>query len=145
MIEINDSRLATVLRFKQYQEKKVHEELVQLLRTKEREQAVLLELNDKRETAMTDAIRTSKARVTELQTSRAFLRTLSREIQQKEKKVGDIQLQENDKREELVEKTQSKQMVDNLEQRRQAELRKDLDRREQRLIDVLAQRVRLEF
>lgn len=144
-MKVNDTRLATVLKFKQYQERKVHEELIHLLRTKEQEQAVLSGLNDKRETAMTDAVRTSKARVTELQTSRAFLRTLSREIQQKEKQVGEIQLQENDKREELIEKNQSKQMVENLEQRRQAEAIKELERKEQRLIDVLAQRVRLEF
>lgn len=144
-MKVNDTQLATVLKFKQYQERKAHEELACLLRAKEQEQAALLGLNDKRETAMTDAVRTSKARVTELQTSRAFLRTLCREIQQKEEKVGEIQLQENDKREELIEKNQSKQMVENLEQRRQAEAAKELERKEQRLIDVLAQRVRLEF
>ena len=94
---------------------------------------------------MADAVRTSRARALELQTSRAFLRSLSTEIKQKEKKVGEIQGQEDDKRSELVVRTQSKQMVENLDQRRQSEIMKEAERKEQRLIDVLAQRVHREF
>lgn len=94
---------------------------------------------------MTEAVRISKSRALELQTSRAFLRTLSTEIRQKERKVDEIQGQANDKRSELVERTQAKQMVENLDQRRQAEFVKEADRKEQRLIDVLAQRVTKEL
>jgi len=137
--------LGTVLKVKKYQEKKAHEELIHLLRSKDKEQAALSDLNDKRENAMTDAVRVSRARALELQTSRAFLRSLSAEIRQKEKKVDEIQLQENSKRSELVERTQAKQMVENLDQRRQAEIVKEADRKEQRLIDVLAQRVTREL
>ncbi|HTY09847.1 MAG TPA: flagellar export protein FliJ [Bacteroidota bacterium] len=140
-----DTGLATVLKVKKYQEKKAHEELVHLLRSKDVEQAALSDLNDRRENAMSEAVRVSRSRALELQTSRAFLKTLSTEIRQKEKKVNEIQLQENDKRSELVERTQSKQMVENLDQRRQAEFIREADRKEQRLIDVLAQRVTREI
>jgi flagellar export protein FliJ len=140
-----DTGLATVLKVKKYQEKKAHEELVHLLHSKDREQAALSELNDTRENAMTEAVRISKSRALELQTSRAFLRTLSTEIRQKERRVDEIQGQANDKRSELVERTQAKQMVENLDQRRHAEIVKEADRKEQRLIDVLAQRVAKEL
>lgn len=140
-----DTGLATVLKVKKYQEKKAHEELVHLLRSKDLEQAALSDLNDRRENAMTEAVRVSKSRALELQTSRAFLKTLSTEIRQKEKRVDEIQGQANDKRSELVGRTQSKQMVENLDQRRQAEIAKEIDRKEQRLIDVLAQRVTKEL
>ena len=140
-----DTGLATVLKVKKYQEKKAHEELVHLLRSKDLEQAALSDLNDRRENAMSEAVRVSRSRALELQTSRAFLKTLSTEIRQKEKKVDEIQGQANNKRSELVERTQSKQMVENLDQRRQAEIAKEIDRKEQRLIDVLAQRVTKEL
>ncbi len=140
-----DTRLGTVLKVKKYQEKKAHEELVHLLHSKNQEQAALSDLTNKRESAMTEAVRVSKSRVLELQTSRAFLRSLSAEIRQKENKVDEIQVKENDKRLELVERSQSKQMVENLDQRRQAEFVREADRKEQRLIDVLAQRVTREF
>ena len=140
-----DTGLGTVLKVKKYQEKKAHEELVHLLRSKDQEQAALSELNDRRESAMTEAVRISRSRVLELQTSRAFLRSLSAEIRQKEKKVDEIKVQESDKRTELVERTQAKQMVENLDQRRQAEFVREADRKEQRLIDVLAQRVTREL
>ncbi len=140
-----DTGLGTVLKVKKYQEKKAHEELVHLLRSKDLEQAALSDLNDRRENAMSEAVRVSRSRALELQTSRAFLKTLSTEIRQKEKKVDEIQGQANNKRSELVERTQSKQMVENLDQRRQAEIAKEIDRKEQRLIDVLAQRVTKEL
>jgi flagellar export protein FliJ len=140
-----DTGLRTVLKVKKYQEKKAHEELVHLLQSKDQEEAALSDLNDKRESAMTEAVRVSRSRALEWQTSRAFLRSLSAEIRQKEKKVDEIQLQEDDKRSELVERTQAKQMVENLDQRRQAEIVKEADRKEQRLIDVLAQRVAREL
>ena len=140
-----DTGLATVLKVKKFQEKKAHEELVHLLRSKDLEQAALSDLNDRRENAMTEAVRVSRSRALELQTSRAFLKTLSAEIRQKEKKVDEIQGQANNKRSELVERSQSKQMVENLDQRRQAEIAKETDRKEQRLIDVLAQRVTREL
>ena len=140
-----DTRLGTVLKVKKYQEKKAHEELVHLLHSKNQEQAALSDLTNKRESAMTEAVRVSKSRVLELQTSRAFLRSLSAEIRQKENKVDEIQVKENDKRLELVERSQSKQMVENLDQRRQAEFVREADRKEQRLIDVLAKRVTREF
>ena len=140
-----DTGLATVLKVKKYQEKKAHEELVHLLRSRDLEQSALSDLNDRRENAMTEAVRVSKSRALELQTSRAFLKTLSTEICKKEKKVDEIQGRADVKRTELVEKTQSKQMVENLDQRRQAEMAKEIDRKEQRLIDVLAQRVTREL
>ncbi|HTX18049.1 MAG TPA: flagellar export protein FliJ [Bacteroidota bacterium] len=140
-----DTGLGTVLKVKKYQEKKAHEELVHLLRTKDEEQAALSDLNDKRESAMTEAVRVSRSRALELQTSRAFLKSISLEIRRQEKKIDDIEVKAEDKRTELVERTQAKQMVENLDQRRQAQISREADRKEQRLIDVLAQRVAKEL
>jgi flagellar export protein FliJ len=139
------SPLTTVLKVKKYLEKKAQRELVQLISYKNEEAAALSTLHERHETAMTDALRFLKARATDLQTDRAFLRSLSHQIAHQSKKVDDIQVEEDTKRGEVVEKSKSKKMVENLNDKRRVASEKEVDRKEQRLIDVLAQRIRTEL
>jgi flagellar export protein FliJ len=145
MMKKQHSPLTTVLKVKKYLEKKAQGELVQLVSYKNVESAALSMLHDRHETAMTEALRYLKARATDLQTDRAFLRTLSHQIEHQEKKVEEIQVQEDTKRDEVVEKSKSKKMVENLNDKRRVAAEKEVDRKDQRLIDVLAQRIRTEL
>jgi flagellar export protein FliJ len=77
-----------------------------------------------------------------MQASMAFIQSLSRQIQQQEDLLEGIKQQEDDKRGELVEKTQMRQMVEKLDQKRKDEAVKESDRKTQRMMDVLAQRLR---
>ena len=101
------SRLQTVIRFRNFQVKKARKELAQIKVHRQKEEGALNDLEETKSTAMTDAARDMKAKAADLQTSRAFIQSLSRQIKQQEDKVGEIQHQEDDKRGELIEKTQS--------------------------------------
>ncbi len=144
-MSIHETRFGTLLKVKKHQEKVVHQELVRIRTEKDAEQGALEDLQTTREQEITGAVRKARTTVTDLQTSRAFLQRLAREIQKQERKLQEIQSAEDAKREELVEKSQSKKMVETLEEKQREQLVKDAERKEQRLIDVLAQRVRLEY
>jgi flagellar export protein FliJ len=136
------SRLQTVIRVKDIQVKGAQKELAQIRVKKDQEQGALDVLQEQKSSAMSDAARTMKSRARDLQTSQAFLQSLSRQIKVQQNTVQTVTDQEDSKRGELVEKTKSQQMISKVEEKRQAEQAKEDDRKAQRVIDVLAQRVK---
>jgi flagellar export protein FliJ len=139
------SRFRSVLKVKKLQERRAQGELHELQTVHAREEETLNDIKDERQYALSDAFRTMKMKATEAQTSRAFILRLSRQIKEQEKKVEQVGSQEEDKRTELVERTKSKKMVEQLDEKLQTEANKESERKEQRLIDVLAQRIRSEI
>ncbi len=144
-MNVAESRLQTVIRVKNFQVKKAQKELAQIKVSRQKEEGTLNDLEETKSTAMSDAAREMKAKAVDLQTSRAFIQSLSRQIKQQEDKVGEIQHQEDDKRGELLEKTQSQQMLEKLDQKRKDEAEKEQDKKSQRMLDVLAQRMKMGF
>jgi len=138
------SRFRTVLKVKKIQERKAQGELRELQTVHAQEEEVLNDIKDERQYALSDAVRTMKIKATEAQTNRAFILKLSRQIKEQEQKVQQVESQEEEKRSELLERTKSKKMVEQLDEKLQAEADKEMERKEQRLIDVLAQRIRSE-
>lgn len=139
------SKLDTVIKVKNHQVKNAQRELAVITVTKEKEETELDRLEETHNTAMSDAVREMKTRAADLQTGSAFIQNLSRQIKRQEGKVDEIREKEDGKREELIEKSQSKQMIEKLEKKRKEEVEKELDRKAQRVIDMLAQRLRLGF
>ena len=136
------SKFKTVLKVKKIQERKAQSELHQLEVVHAQEEATLSEIKETQKTALSDAVRTMKMKATEAQTSRAFIKQLSREIDEQKQRVAQIQSQKAEKREELIERTKSTTMIEKLDKKMQVEEAKETERKEQRLIDVLAQRIR---
>jgi len=143
-MKVGDSRFGTLLRVKSIQERKTQQELVEIQNKKDEERQTLSQLQERREGEIAEAVRKSRMRATDLQSSRAFLTRLSKEIGEQENKIEEIQVKEDEKREELVERSRSKHMVEDLEEKYQTQVLREAERKEQRLIDVLAQRVKLE-
>jgi len=143
-MKVGDSRFGTLLRVKSIQERKSQQELVEIQNRKDEERQTLSQLQERREGEIAEAVRKSRMRATDLQSSRAFLTRLSKEIGEQENKIEEIQVKEDEKREELVERSRSKHMVEDLEEKYQTQVLREAERKEQRLIDVLAQRVKLE-
>ncbi|MCX6135330.1 MAG: flagellar export protein FliJ [Ignavibacteriales bacterium] len=139
------SKFRTVLKVKKIQERKAQSELYQLELVHAREEATLTEIKETQKTALTDAVRNMKIKATEAQTSRAFIKQLSREIDEQKQKVAQVRAEKFEKREELVERSKSSNMIEKLDKKMQAEETKETERKEQRLIDVLAQRIRTEI
>jgi len=141
-MRVSDSPLTTVIRVRDIQLKKTQRELAVIKVERQTEEVRLNSLEEKQSNAMTDAVRQMKTRAVDLQTSQAFLQSLSRQIEHQEGKVREVTDAEEGKRVELVERSQSKQMVEKIDQRRRDEETKEQERKAQRVIDVLAQRIK---
>jgi flagellar export protein FliJ len=141
-MRVSDTGFETVIRVKDFQVKKAQRELAVISVDRVRAEGTLTNLEEKQSTAMTDAVRTMKTKAVDLQTSQAFLQSLSRQIQKQVEKVEEVLTQEEGKRGELLEKSQSKQMIEKIDQRRKVEQEKELERKAQRVSDVLAQRMK---
>ena len=138
------TKFSTVLKVKKIQERKSQTELRQLEVAHAREEETLADIKQTQQVALSDAVRSMKIKATDAQTNRAFIKKLSNEIDVQSKKVEKVVSLEQDKRGELIERTKSKSMIEKLDQRVQTEEAKEKDRKEQRLMDVLAQRLRSE-
>jgi flagellar export protein FliJ len=141
-MKVSDSHLVTVIRVKDFQVKKAQRELASITISRAQEEGALTSLEERQSTAMSEAVRKMKTKAVDLQTSQAFIQSLSRQIQRQGEKVQEIITQEDGKRVELVERSQSKQMIEKIDQRRKEEHEKEQDRKAQRVIDVLAQRMK---
>ena len=141
-MRVSDSPLSTVIRVRDMQLKKTQRELAVIKVERQTEEVRLTSLEEQQSNAMTDAVRKMKTRAVDLQTSQAFLQSLSRKIEHQEEKVREVTTAEEGKRVELVERSQSKQMVEKIDQRRRDEETKEQERKAQRVIDVLAQRIK---
>jgi len=144
-MRVSDSHLSTVIRVKDHLVKKAQRELAVIRVNREKEEGTLSTLENRQSSAMTEAVRKMKTKALDLQTSQAFLQSLSRQIERQEDKVRQVTTQEEGKRGELVEKSQSKEMIVKIDQRRKEEEAKEQERKAQRVIDVLAQRMRSEL
>jgi len=141
-MRVSDSSFETVIRVKDIQLKNAQRELAVISVNRAREEGALTNLEERKSSAMTDAVRTMKTKAVDLQTSQAFLQSLSRQIQKQVQKVEEVLTQEEGKRGELLEKSQSKQMIEKIDQRRKDVQERELERKTQRLSDVLAQRIK---
>ncbi len=134
------NRFQTVLRVKKHQEKLAQQQLMRIQDEHNREQEALQRFHADREDALNEKVRFGRARVTDLQTQRAFIFKLSRQIDHQSQKVDEIRRKEVEKLDELTRRAQSRQMVETIDQRRKDEVERQLDKKEQSLIDDMANR-----
>ncbi len=134
------SRFSTVLRVKKHQEKLTQQQLVQIQQSHLQEQEMLERLQQAREEAVKESYGTGRAKATDLQTHRAFIFSLTRQIHRQATKVNEMKERENMKREELTQRAQARQVVEKLEEKSKEETLRELGRKEQSFMDELAQR-----
>jgi flagellar FliJ protein len=134
------SKLSTVLRVKTHQQKITQVELGRIKEKHELENRTLNHLCDRREEAFDASRRISRGRLEDLQAGRAFISGLSRQIIQQERRVIETGLQEQRKTQELVQRTQAKKIVEKVKERQDDQVQKELERKDQKAMDVVAQR-----
>ncbi len=139
-MNVSHLRFGTLLKVRKYQEKKAQEELSQIRNQKVVEEQTLSDLDDRRNAEMNGSDNVDKTNAQDVQTSRAFIRSLTRDMQTQQEKIKTIQHQEVNKTGEVVERKQAKEVVENLEDKYQTRLAKERDKKEQRMMDILAQR-----
>ena len=140
-MEVTQSKLNTVIRIKDILLKRHQKELADIRTEKDQATGTLKDLEDTREQAYADAASSTRTKARDAQINEAFINNLSHQIRHQEKKVGEMGIAEENKRDEVKGVSQSKRMLEELEERRQTEVDKEVERKAQRLIDVLAQRM----
>lgn len=135
-------RIQKVLDVKTRQENQAHKELKHAQERKDAEAKKLDTLRTREEQALSDGESTVVVRASEIQTKRAFLRFLTREIEGQNERLDTVTTEENVKREALVERSKSKKIIQELKEQLVVQEQKEVERKEQRMIDILAQRIR---
>jgi flagellar export protein FliJ len=136
----HDSRFSAVLKVKQLLVKKAQRELAVIAVDRERAEGKLSELEDTRNDAIDGAAGSQKGRAADLQAGRAFIDRLSRQIRVQERCVDEEKSRESRKRDELVEKSQSEEMIERLDRKRRDEANREGERKQQVVMDVVAHR-----
>ena len=142
-MNVSSTGLGTVLKVKVVQEKNAQRELAAIAQKREAEEKRLDQLGQTQDSAITQASDITRSRAGDLQTSRAFIQSIHRQITQQGEKVDDVKNKETAKRDELVERSKSRQMVESLDTKRREAAEKESERKAQRVIDVLAQRMKM--
>lgn len=142
-MNVSGTGLSTVLKVKVVQEKNAQRELAAIAQKREAEEKHLDQLEQTQDSAIDEATGITRSRAGDLQTSRAFIQSINRQILKQGEKVDDVKNKETAKRDELVERSKSRQMVESLDTRRREEAEKESERKAQRVIDVLAQRMKM--
>lgn len=143
-MKITEQRLSTILKVKENQKKATQQELHSIKKEKKRQLEALDHLEETKEAAIGGLTRNGKIRATDVHVNHAYIQHLTQQLKLQMKKINTIETEENDKREELLEKTKSKRIFEKLEEKRQAEVHQESQRKEQRLMDVLANRMQWE-
>ena len=144
-MQVAKTGLQTVLKVKEFQEKSTQRELAAIKVHREAEEGKLGELEQSHNSAMTEAGSVVRTRAGDMQTARAFISSLARQVECQGERVEAAKQQEDVKRGELVERAKSRQIVEKLDTRRREQAEKEIDRKAQRVIDVLAQRMKMGF
>ncbi len=138
----SDFRLQAVLDVRQYQERRLQNELFEIAQMYERELSALSKLNSDFQIAVFEESTIVRARADDFQTSKAFIETLSTQIDSQEEKMTEIKGRENQTRSQLLDKRQSKHMLENLKKTFTDKVKKIEDEKFQKIIDEFGNRDR---
>ena len=142
-MNVSGTGLGTVLKVKVVQEKNAQRELAAIAQKREAEEKHLDQLSQTQDSALSQASEVTRSKAGDLQTSRAFIQSINRQVVQQGEKVDTAKSNETAKRDELVERSKSRQMVESLDTKRREAWVKEDERKAQRVIDVLAQRMKI--
>jgi flagellar export protein FliJ len=134
------SKFSTVLRVKTHQQKVAQVELRRCKEYHEQESRALDRLCERREEAFDASRGIQRTRLEELQAGRAFISRLSKQIVQQERRVVEANKEEERKTQELLQRMQAKKIVEKVKERQDGEILKELERKDQKAMDVIAQR-----
>ncbi len=140
MMPSKSVRFNTIINVREHQKKQTTKELSQISRQKKEETEKLNGLHDEHSAAMTTSFSVPRSKANEVQANSAFIKRLQSDIHHQTKKVEKIEVQEADKRVELLERVKAKTVIEKLQQKINEEIRVEADKKEQTLLDTLGQR-----
>ena len=140
MMPSKSVRFNTIINVREHQKKQTTKELSQITRQKKEETEKLSGMHDEHSVAMTTSFSSPRSKANDVQANSAFIKRLAADITHQTKKVEKIEVQEADKRVELLERVKAKTVIEKLQQKINEEIRVEADKKEQTLLDTLGQR-----
>ncbi|HUI29752.1 MAG TPA: flagellar export protein FliJ [Candidatus Acidoferrales bacterium] len=134
-------RLQSVIRVKEIQEKKIQRELAQVKKRILQEQENLETLEDERERLLSASPLNGKIKAADIVTHHDYIKKISEEIRFENARIDSLTEFETKKIDEVLEVKKDREAIEHLKEKRLEEARRELDRKEQVLIDAIAQRM----
>jgi flagellar export protein FliJ len=137
-------KLDTIINVREHQKKTTTRELMTISTEKNLQIEKLDGLNDQQRYAFAQAFSTHRTKAGTSHSEVAFMKRISVDIKNQEKHVAKIEVQEEKKREELIERVKAEKIVEKLQERFIQEAHLELERKEQNFTDSLNQRLVLQ-
>lgn len=134
-------RLQSVIRVKEIQEKKIERELALIKNRILQEQARIDNLEVERAKLVTSSPLNGKVKASDIVVHQNYIRKISDEIHFENSKLETLNGIESQKIDEVLDVKKGKEAIEHLREKRYEEHLKELDRKEQVLVDAVAQRM----
>ncbi len=134
-------RLQSVIKVKEIKEKKVQRELAAIKKRILQEQARLEDLQGEQDKLMSSSPLNGKIRAADIVVHQDYIRKISDEIHFGSAKLENLSHSETKKIDEVLDAKKDREIVERLREKRFEEFKQEADRKEQILIDAVAQRV----
>ncbi len=134
-------RLQSVIKIKEIQEKKVERELAMIKKNILQGQARLEDLQGEHQKLVSSSPMEGKIKAADMVTHQDYLRKISDEIKFERVKLENLSRSEDKKRDEVLDAKKDKEAIEHLREKRLEEFKHDMDRKEQILLDAVAQRL----
>lgn len=134
-------RLQSLIKVKELQEKRVERELAMLKSKILQEQAHLEDLRIEQERLMSASPSEGKVRAADIALHQDYIHRISSEIHFENARIAVLTESENKKIDEVMDVKKDKEAIEHLREKRFEEYKKEMDKKEQVLIDAVAQRL----
>jgi len=134
-------RLQSVIKVKEIQEKKIQREIAQVKRRILQEQENLENLEDERERVLSSSPLSGKIKAADIVVHQDYVNKISEQIRFENNKIENLNDYESKKIDEVLDVKKDREAIEHLREKRLEESKRDLERKEQVLIDAIAQRM----
>ena len=134
-------RLQSVIRVKEIQEKKIQRELAQVKRRILQERENLETLEDERERLLSSSPLNGKIKAADIVVHQDYIKKISEQIRFENDQIENLTEFESKKIDEVLDVKKDREAIEHLREKRLEECRRELDKKEQVLIDAIAQRI----
>ncbi len=134
-------RLQSVIKVKELQEKKVERELAAIKNRILQEQAQLEDLRIEQERLQASSPVRGRVKAADMALHQDYMQKISDQIHFERAKIAVLTQNETKKIDEVLDVKKDKEAIEHLREKRLEEFKKELERKEQVLIDAVAQRL----
>ncbi len=134
-------KLQSVIRVKEIQEKKIQRELAQVKRRLLQEREYLENLEDERERLLSSSPLNGKIKAADIVVHQDYVKKISEQIRLENNQIDNLTEFESKKIDEVLDVKKDREAIEHLKEKRLEECRRELEKKEQVLIDAIAQRI----